>query len=402
MTQWADSLAGRLTLMVKLGLLIGLLTVPSVLAGASYISSQNNRVAVTQREIAGTDVLRPALHALVDLSVPNGALPDLTELNQAVARHPELGLDDQLAAIEAAATGTDPEARAGMATALNNLILADANTAGLVLDSGLDSFYIIDTLVFRVPSAFGHFLTATASYMDTTHSSTGAKTEALVKANIGTQAVLAGDIGSAATTIHANVTTALDATTDKALGDDLTPLVKLSAALDNEGSKLTYSLQNPAPPSFEAAAGVASEAIDPAADGLDRLLDTRIAQISASRDKVVTVLVIALVLALGWSAIVWLNTRHSVAIINSAVAALAQRDLTLKPLPRGNDEFAHIGAGLASAREQLSSAFGKLATASGQVAAVAVQLSASTHTVDDSAKETLDQSQAAAREINDV
>jgi methyl-accepting chemotaxis protein len=116
----------------------------------------------------------------------------------------------------------------------------------------------------------------------------------------------------------------------------------------------------------------------------------------------ISVLVIALVLAFAWSAVVWLNTRHSVAIINSAVAGLAHRDLTRKPLPNGKDEFARIGAGLETAREQLASAFGKLASASGQVAAVATQLSATTHTVDDSAKETLDQSQAASREINDV
>ncbi len=401
-TRLADSLAGRLTLVMKLGLLIALLTVPSVLAGATYIGSQNSRVSVAQRELAGTDVLRPALHALVGLSVAEATVPDLTELKQAVARHPELGLDEETAAIETAATGTDPAAKAAMATAINSLILADANTSGLVLDADLDSFYVMDALVFRVPSAFNRFLDANALYEDPTHSSTGATAESLIKANIGTQAVLAGEIGSSSDTIHANVNAGLDATADPALRDDLTPLIQLSAVLKNEATKLTSSLQNPAPSSFDAPAKVASEAIDPAANGLDRLLNARITDISAGRDTVVTVLVIALVLALAWSAVVWLNTRHSVATINAAVAALAHRDLTPKSLPHGNDEFARIGTGLESARGQLASAFGKLATASGQVAAVATQLSATTHTVDDSAKETLDQSQAAAREINDV
>ena len=401
-TRVADSLAGRLTLVVKLGLLIALLTVPSVLAGVTYIDSQNTRVSIAQRELGGTDVLRPALHALVELSVADAALPDLTELKQAVARHPELGLADATAAVEAAATGTDPTAKADTAGALNALILADANTSGLVLDSNLDSFYVMDALVFRVPSAFNRYLVANADYLDTTYSSTGATTEALIKANIGTQAVLAGELGAASDTIHTNVNSGLDATTDAALREDLTPLIQLSAVLDNAAAKLTSTLQNPAPSSFDAPAKAASEAIDPAADGLDRLLKTRIADISSGRDTVVTVLVIALVLALAWSAVVLLNTRHSVEIINSAVAALARRDLTPKPLPHGKDEFARIGAGLDSAREQLASAFRKLATASGQVAAVATQLSATTHTVDDSAKETLDQSQAAAREINDV
>lgn len=401
-TRFSDSLAGRLTLVVKLGLLIVLLTVPSVLAGASYISSENNRVAATQQELAGTDVLTPALRALVGLSVAGGTLPDLAEIQQAVARHPELGLDAETAAVASAATGTDAAAKASMATALNALILADANNSGLVLDPDLDSFYLMDSLVFRLPAAFNVYLVASAEYLDTTYSSTGASTDALIKANIGTQAVLAGALGAAADTIHANTTTGLDATGDPALKDNLTPLVQLSAVLNNEATKLTSTLQNPAAPSFEAAASAATDAIDPASAGLDRLLNARIAHVTASRDQVVTVLVIALVLALAWATVVVVNTKHSVAIINAAVAALAHRDLTPKPLPHGKDEFARIGTGLASAREQLASAFGKLASASGQVAAVATQLSATTLTVDDSAKETLDQSQAAAREINDV
>lgn len=401
-TRLSDSLAGRVTLVVKLGLLIGLLTVPSVLAGASYISSQNSRVAVTQMEVSGTDVLRPTLQALVDLSMAGAPLPDLTALKEAVDRHPELGLDDQVAAVEAAATGTDAPAKAALATALNALVVADANASGLVLDTDLDSSYVIDALAFRVAGAFASYQDAYANYLDTSYSPTGAKTEALVKANIGTQAALAGELGSAASAIHDDVNTSLAATSDGGLKDELTPLIRLSAALNNEATKLTSTLQNPAASSFDGPSTAASAAIAPAVDGLERLLDTRMATISAGRDRVVGVLVVALVLALAWSAVVWLNTRHSVAVINSAVAALARRDLTPKPLPTGRDEFARIGTGLESARKQLASAFGKLASASGQVAAVATQLSASTHTVDDSAKETLDQSQAAAREIHDV
>ena len=401
-TRLADALAGRLTLVVKLGLLIGLLTVPSVLAGASYINSVSGRVSLAHQEIAGIDVLKPALHTLVDLSVAEGALPDLTELKQAVARHPELGLGDDFAAVETAATGIDATAKANMAVALNTLILTSTNNSGLVLDPELDSFFMMDALAFRVPSAFTRYLVANSQYMVSTQSSTVAAADALTKANIGTQAVLAGDLGAAAEAIKANVKTSMDTTSDATLQGNLTPLLRLSAALQNEATTLTTTLQEPAPSSFELPATAASDAIDKAADGLDRLINTRVSAISADRNKMVTVLAIALVLALAWSAVVWLNTRHSVAIINSAVAGLAHRDLTPKPLPTGRDEFARIGTGLETARKQLASAFGKLATASGQVAAVATQLSATAHTVDDSAKETLDQSQAAAREIDNV
>jgi methyl-accepting chemotaxis protein len=398
----ADALAGRFSLVVKLGLLIGLLTVPTVLAATSYMGSVNSTVALAEQELAGSAVLRPALHALVDVAVADAALPDLGPLKAAVASHPELDLEVEMSAIDAAATGTDVDAKATLGAAISDLIRATANSSGVILDPDLDSFYIMDSLVFRVPQAFENYLSANARYMDTSFSATGASTEALVKANIGTQAVLAGELGAAGDSIADNVATGLETTSDGGLKDDLTPLVVLAAALNNESSALTSTLQNPAPSEFALPSSTAQTAIDPAIDGFERLVETRVDNISAGRNTMFAVLAAALVLALAWSVAVWINTRHSMAIINSGVAALAQRDLTSKPLPTGRDEFASIGKGLDVARKQLAGAFGKLATASSEVAAVSTQLSATTHTVDDSAKETLDQSQAAAREIHDV
>ena len=122
-----------------------------------------------------------------------------------------------------------------MAVALNDLIVADANNSGLVLDADLDSFYVMDSLAFRVPAAFSRFLVANSNYVDTTHSDTGATSDALIKANIGTQAVVAGELKSAADTIHSNVEASVAATSDGALEADLKPLVALSGVLNNEG-----------------------------------------------------------------------------------------------------------------------------------------------------------------------
>lgn len=400
-TRVSDALAGRLTLVIKLGLLIGFLTVPALLAGFFYLGSVNADVALAHKEAAGLDIVRPSLHALAALAPSDAAAPDLTAVADAVARHPELGLDEPLAAVQEAAVGADDDAKARLATALHELIGAAADSSSLVLDPDLDSFYVMDALVFRLPQSLENHIVARAQYLDTS-AAEGAAADSLTKSNIGTQAVLAGQLGAAGEAIIENIATVLDATSDKGLKEDTRGLVTFGSALKNEASALTTSLQNPAPSAFTLPATTAADAVDPAADGLARLLDARVAHISAGRDTMVGVVVVAMVLALAWSTVVLLNTRHSVATINSAVAGLARRDLTTQPLPNGSDEFAHIGAGLDSARQQLADAFGKLASASGQVAAVAVQLSASTLSVDDSAKETLDQSQAAAREIQDV
>ncbi len=400
-TRVSNSLAGRLPLVAKLGLLIATLLIPTVVAAYSYFSTVSNQVAFARSEIDGVDVLRPALGVMVRLTEGTDTAADMAALESAVARHPQLALEDELAALTAALADTTEDRDGLAAGAARDLIVALGNNSGLVLDPDLDSFYVMDALVVKMPGALADHLIADTAYMTVTDpKAPGA--EALIKANVATQAVLAGSLGSAGEGIAGNVATAVAATGDGDLASNLAPLVVFGAALSNEASTLSSTLQNPAPSKFETVKASAGAAVGPATDALERLLKARVGGIDASRNTITVVLALALLVALAWSLVVWINTRHAVKVTNQAADALSRRDLTPQPIAEGRDEFAVIGQGLDRARSQLHAAFSQLASASGQVAAVATQLTTSTHTVDGSAKETLDQSQSASREIADV
>jgi hypothetical protein len=91
----------RMRTSVRLGVLILLLMVPSVGATYAYIGQINGQVDFAQSELSGTVVVRQALLAMA--ATVGGGTPDLASLRAAAKAHPELGLDDEMAAVDAAA-----------------------------------------------------------------------------------------------------------------------------------------------------------------------------------------------------------------------------------------------------------------------------------------------------------
>ena len=397
-TRAADALAGRLTLVMNLGLVIVVLLVPTLFAGVSYLNSVNAQIDFSHQEYAGVDALRPALKVMVGLAADDLIAPDLTDLKAASARHPEIQLDEGIAEIEAALAIYDNQARADAAVATSTVIATIANRSNLVLDPNLDSYYVVDGATTQIPAAFKQQLLSAADFRIVPQKE-GAVAQAAEKANVGIQAVLSGALHTVSETLEANIATAVATTDDAALEEDLIPLKSFMAVLSVEADKLEATLQTPSLGDFATASELAGGAIDPTLDALNRLIDTRLGSMEAARNLTTAAIILATALALAWASAVWLSTRHSVQLTNAAVDTLARRDLTAQPLASGRSEFAVIGAGLDRARVQLADAFGKLATASGQVAAAATQLSTSTQNVDGSAQETLDQSQSASKEI---
>src|SRR3954447_19487882 len=95
----ALALTDRLRTSARLGALAGVLLVPAVYATWSFVTVIGGQVAFTDAERGGVEVLRPALPALADAADGRAALPtDLDAVRAAAAAHPELGLDDTLAA----------------------------------------------------------------------------------------------------------------------------------------------------------------------------------------------------------------------------------------------------------------------------------------------------------------
>lgn len=87
----------RLRTRSRLQVLVGVLLVPSLLAAGSFTTVIGGQVAFAESERAGVRVVGPAVQALASSAA--GHTPDLTDLQAAVAAHPELGEERALAAV---------------------------------------------------------------------------------------------------------------------------------------------------------------------------------------------------------------------------------------------------------------------------------------------------------------
>lgn len=397
-TRASSAVISRLKLWLKLGLLVGLLMVPTVFAGFAYLGSVNGTIGFSALEREGIEVIRPALHALTSLAADPQTELDLEPLSAAVSAHPQLELDDDLQAVVDKTSLSGDLGTAAVAAALTDLIAAAGNSSNLVLDPDLDSFYIMDATVFQMPRALESHLEARTHYA----MSTGTQSDAVLRGNVANQAVLAGVLSTTAQTLASDVETAASSSQDSQVAGDLAAMTAFSAALTAEAQALRDGLGDPTPSDFAQPAAAATAAIDPSLDALDRLLATRVNALASERDLTIAGISLFTILGLGWAYMVWSNTQFGVNVVLGTVRALAQRDLSPRLRAPGRDEFATISSDLDVARAHLADAFSALAGASSQVAESAAHLTTTSSTVDGSARQTLSQSSAAASNLGGV
>jgi methyl-accepting chemotaxis protein len=355
----------RLRNSARLALIVVLLVVPAGMANGAFWTSITGRLAFSDAERSGVDVLRPALAQLAATVDPHGTVA-LDAVGRAVAAHPELSAQQQWQAVRTAAQAlatTDGAAnRAGLATALVDLITQVGNTSNLILDPDLDSFYVMDALVVQVPRLL--LTAATAAAPD----AGAARTE-----QVAAQAVAAGTISGAAAAIAAGVRTSVANTHLAGLSDRLATLRSFGDAGRALAKGMTDGLDSPraADPTQVAAAGAA---LAPTVAALDALLSARTGHLAQERATTLAVTLAALVLACWFAAAVWWRTRHDVGLVVTAVTAISDSDLTGRPVPTGRDEFGDIGRAVEVARGRLAGATSALRDA---VAASEHQMNAS-------------------------
>ena len=233
------SVTDRLRTRSRLLTLVGLLLVPSLLAAGSLAMVIGGQVAFAQSERAGVRVVAPAVQALAASAA--GADPDLRTLRAAVAAHPGLTADRELAAVEGARDG------AARATALHALVTSVGDRSKLILDPDLDSFYVMDALVVQLPRSL-------AALGAPVPDSDGTPTTR--------RALQAGLLTVAAEQLEDDVATAVRHTAAPALQQELQPVLEASRRL----SVLAGGWR------LQVAAGRAAEA---AASQLDVLLELR-------------------------------------------------------------------------------------------------------------------------------
>ncbi|GAA0725597.1 methyl-accepting chemotaxis protein [Dactylosporangium roseum] len=329
-------LSDRVRTSTRLAVLCVVLLVPGLGATYAYSTSVGGQVDFTGSEIHGTEVVRPALAAMV--TITSGRAPDLAPLRAAVGDHPELNLGDELGAVPDG--GGVPAA-----TALAALVTETGNRSNLVLDPDLDSFYVMDILVVQLPRAL---LAASSAAAPGTGPSDAAADLVAAKA------IHAGTLANAAAAIRTGQATAVGQTADLTLARSLAPLNATADAVAALAGALTAALREPAPGDARPVAEAAGATLDPATDALRRLLRVRYDRLAQGRTINLTVTAAGLVIAIWLAAAVWWRTRHDVRLTVAGVTATADGDLSRRELPSGRDELGDIGRALDKARHRLA------------------------------------------------
>jgi methyl-accepting chemotaxis protein len=343
----ALALVDRLGSGTRLGVLVVLLLVPGVLSTWSHASTLAGQIGFSDLERSGVDTLTPTVVAMADTVTADGPDDvDLSAVEAAVAGHPELAAEDELAAVREALPGAGtPEGRVAAAEAFAALATEIGNQSNLILDPDLDSFYVMESIVVSIPRS----LVAAARLQAPVPEGREA---------VAARAVQLGTLDSTAAALTGNVETTL-AETDADLGSRLEPTVAAAGAMQDLVAERTDAL-SPATVDTSAVVVALRDAVEPNADALEDLLDDRIADIETQRTwtlGIAAAFAIALYMALS---VVW-RTRHDVRQVVAGVEAVARGDHARHPLPAGADEFGAIGRAVDRTREALAAAEAELA-----------------------------------------
>jgi methyl-accepting chemotaxis protein len=385
----ASRALSRLRLGARLGLLVAVLIVPTVVATWSFAGVMASQVAFSAAERDGVTVLTPALAALT--ATVAGDTPDLATVRSAIEAKPDLGLATAMSTVDGlASAATTPTGRAPLASALVDLITAAGNNSNLILDPDLDSFYVMDAILVQAPKALlMGAQSAVPPSGDLSH-------------RVAAQAVLAGQLAGAADAVKSDLGIATSHTSDGQVAKDTQRLSNSMSSVKALASTLTESLAHPAAADPAPAARAAGEAATSATSTLDRLLQTRINGLSERQSITLAITLISLLIALIWAAAVVASSRTDVNLALGSIQAIANGNLMERPVPTGRDELGDIGRALSTARDHLRMTMAGVTEMAHTVSAAAEELSAANSQVTANATETSAQAGLVAAAADEV
>ena len=387
--QTASRALSRLRMSARLGLLVAVLVVPTVVATWSFAGAMGSQVDFSASERDGVVVLTPALAALT--ATVAGDTPDLAAVHSASEAEPDLALDEALSAVDGLAAGaTTPAGRAELASALVDLITAVGNNSNLILDPDLDSFYVMDSLVVQVPKLL--LMAARAAVPPTGD----------LEHQVAGQAVLAGQLAGAADAVESDLGVAAEETSDGQLSGDVDALTASLADVQALASSMTATLAQPAAVDPAPAARATGLAATSVTTTLDRLLQTRIDGLSHRRFTTLAITLVSLLVGLIWAGAVVASSRTDVRLALENIQAIADGNLLDQPVPTGRDELGDIGRALATARSNLRTTMAGVTETAHTVGTAAQELMAANSQVTANAAETSAQAGVAASAADEV
>ena len=350
----AVALMGRLRFAQKFALIALVFLAALAFTGRAYLRSQDGQIAFSAKERVGLRVVAPtgtllgrlaalrttAVRAASGDASAADALPAreaaVTEAETAVdaavaADGEELGVTERWSELESAIAaapqaGDTPAARSKAYAALTDaaaaLIVEAGNSSNLILDPDLDSYYVMDDVITKVPGT----LTGLAATSDL---------RVLVAAGAEEQridlAVAHGALKAAADAGSAGLATAYEATADGQLEADLSGV---DGTAGDSVAKVGDALEAVArggdaarDPGTDAAIADATKLQEALAPALDRLLVTRLDRLRGEKRTVLIVALLAVLIAAYLFIGFYLAVRRSVTRVRTALAGVGEHEV---------------------------------------------------------------------------
>ncbi|GGQ48625.1 chemotaxis protein [Couchioplanes caeruleus subsp. azureus] len=392
----ASLLLGRLRYAYKIVLVTVVLLLPLGFVTWGYVGIQSSQVAFSAKERVGVAYLRPlfgltaatvrARHLAVSggdpAEAPVGA--SIAEVDAADRAHgAELGVGQawstakaELAAAANAGAGQAAyDAYSKASAALLDLIVAVSDGSNLTLDPDLDSYYLMDALVFRLPG----LLDQAGRAVDETALAAGGA-EAAARTTQLHLARAAGALASTQEAVDTGMATALAKTARSELAG-VRPLVEaeqqaLTALLAQvDGAVASGRLADVTPAAGDAAWSAVVRLSEGLVPHLDALLTTRIAGFRTKAYVVEAAAAGALLLVAYLLVGFYRSATVPLRRIVTALRALAQGDLTQQVPVDTRDEVGQMGAAFNDALARVREAVRALRADADEVATTSTTLS---------------------------
>jgi len=404
---WAPGvrLFRKLQFGAKAAIISSMFLAPVLLLGWNYYVDKAVAIDFSAKERLGVAYARSLLSPLHAVLKPGAAVPDLrAALAEAQQRHGEaLGTD----ATHAAALKAAGEGKAGATgEALLALLGQVSDGSNLTLDPDIDSYYVMDAVMFRhapLLEQLGRLQAAAQAARGEGPAAQQAQREFSAAAAV---------FGYHLDNLRGGLAKAQVA--NPSLGEAL----KAGAALNSAAAVVAAAQQVLQQPGAAAAAGWT--AFDGAAatyereqaalgqrmlDVLDGLLATRVAGMTGQRAVVSVAVVVSLLLAVYLFYAFFLVTRGGLLEVRDHLVAMTAGDLTTRPRPWGSDEAASLMLNLSQMQasllgivSQVRAASSNLVNSSTEIAGGAMNL----HGRTEQAAASLQQSAAAMEEVASV
>jgi diguanylate cyclase (GGDEF)-like protein len=379
----AAALIGRLRYVQKFVVVGLVLLIPLGFVATAYVGLQRDQIAFSAKERNGVVYLAPlvelasrvaqARHVAVTGDRAAVALDPLIAAVDAVDRRlaPKLGTGSAWAATRRLvitaqrATGPAGGRYAAYNTAmqaLSDLIVRVGDASNLTLDPDLDTYYLMDTLQFRLPVVLDNAGRSADLAVLATAAPASAQTDALIDLGL-TNGILAATRATISRAVATIIAETADAEVRRRTGENFRRLDNAIATLN---ASLTTAVKEHRPGEIpadasDAARAAATDFAAQAATSLDQLLKVRIDGFSGRAERVELATGLAALLAAYLFVGFYLSVASPIRRIMAALHAVAGGDLTQRVTVDTRDELSFVARALNETVAKTEAATSRLA-----------------------------------------